>query len=84
VLCLLETEFVDLVAQLLLCRDELLPKHFDVRIFLLELSLSLLSDLLLDAEYFLQNVNVLMERAGYLLVLFQFFAQEYFDALQSF
>jgi hypothetical protein len=73
-----------LVTQLFLSLDKLLSKYFDIGIFLLQLSLSLLGDLLFDAEYFFQNFDVLLERTRYLFVLFQFFGQEYFHILQNF
>ena len=79
-LLLLQTEGVDLLAHLRLRLQEFLPKLFYVSIPLLQLSLSFLCDLLFHTQHFFQDVNVLLESAGDLLVLLEFVSQENLDA----
>ena len=79
-----QAQSVDLLSELLLHVGVFLPQLFQIGVLSLELRLSLLSDLLLNANYFLENVHILLECACDLLVLLQLVSQEYFHVSQSF
>ena len=79
-LLLLQTESVDLLAHLRFRLQKLLPQLSYVCVSLLQLCLRFLRDLLLHTKHLFQDVNVLLESAGDLLVLLEFVSQENLDA----
>ena len=83
-LCIPQTQAIDLLPQLLLHVDVVLANLLEFTVFLLELGLSLRGNLFLDPQHFFEDVDVLLESAGDLLVLLQFFREENFYVAQGF
>ena len=79
-----QAECVDLPSQLLLHLDVLFSHLFQVSVFLLELSLRFLGDSFFDSKYFFQYIDILLECAGDLLVLFQLLGEKNLDVPECF
>ena len=79
-----QAQSVDLLSEFLLHVDKLLSQLFQIGILSLELRLSLLCDLLLNTNDFLENVDILLECACDLLVLLELVSQEDLHVSQSF
>ena len=77
-----QTQAVDLLPQLLLHIDVVLSNLFELAVLLLELSLGLGGDLLLDPEHLFEDIDVLLKGASDLLVLLQFVREENFHVAQ--
>ena len=74
-----QAKVIDLLTQFLFHIDVVLTNLLEFAVLLFELGLSLGRYLFLNSQHFFEDVHVLLEGAGYLLILLKFVREEDFD-----